>query len=50
MRQRGGVGDVVHGDDVEPALAETGSEHVPTDTTEAVDADTHRHGSNLLEM
>ena len=44
MRQRFGIGDVVHRDEVEPAFVETCPKHVPTDAAEAIDADTHCHG------
>ncbi len=49
VRERLGVGDVVHRDDVEPALTEAGAEHVPSDAAEAVDTDAHSHGVFLLE-
>jgi hypothetical protein len=48
VRERLGVRDVVHGDELELRLAETGAEDVPTDTAEAVDAYADGHELRLL--
>ena len=49
MRERLRVGDVVHGDELEPALVEAGAQDVSADAPETIDASTdRRHGWSLL--
>src|SRR5207245_1191602 len=52
MRERLGVGDVVHRHELERLLLHEhrGPEHVAPDATEPVDPDTHCHGSPLGEV
>ena len=48
MRERGGVGHVVDGDDLEiGATLEGRAQHAPSDAAEAIDADTSRHAVPL---
>ena len=50
VRERGGVGDVVDGDDLEIGAAlEGGAQHAPSDAAEAIDADTSRHAVSLVD-
>ena len=48
MRERGGVGHVVDGDDLEIGAAlDGGAQHAPSDAAEAIDADASRHAVSL---